>query len=109
MICKEKGEFSTFPQCPSDKELRAGLERSGARFREEPGNGRAEGDLQVIPHRGQALFTLLRLKGMEIYFGRERASILAKRLGLRRLPGDEEIRPGAFLYAVALIEGACEL
>ncbi len=46
---------------------------------------------------------LLRLKGMEIYFGRERAALLARRLGLARMPEDEEIKPSAFLYAVNLL------
>jgi hypothetical protein len=43
---------------------------------------------------------LLRIKGMEIYFGPEKGALIARRLWLVRVPGDEEMRGAAFLFAV---------
>ncbi len=47
---------------------------------------------------------LLRLKGMEIYFGKEKSALLTRQIGLKRMPGDEELRPAALLYALMLLE-----
>ncbi len=45
---------------------------------------------------------LLRLKGLEFYFGGDRAERLARRLGLPRLAQEDELQEGAMLYAAAL-------
>jgi hypothetical protein len=41
---------------------------------------------------------------MEIYFGRERAVLLARKMGLKRNPEDEELKPAALLYVITLME-----
>jgi hypothetical protein len=105
LLCKENGMFSAFPDCPSDRELRT-------RIRELGKNPEAMSDLvktfkSDLPEI-KLFRLLLRQKGMEIYFGRERAEHLARRLGLKRMPSDEEIKPAALLYAVTLLEAEKE-
>lgn len=105
LLCKENGMFSTFKECPSDRELRARIKKLGT----EIGNdSEAKGELERFFRSDlpevQLFRLLLRLKGMEIYFGREKAVHLARKLGLKRMPSDEELRPTALLYAVTLLE-----
>jgi len=52
---------------------------------------------------------LLRLKGLDIYFGGDRAERLARRLGLARLAEEDELKAGALLYALALSYGCLTL
>jgi Fe-S-cluster containining protein len=105
LLCKEKGRFSTFPDCPSDRELRIRIKELGTKIGKDPEAMRDlvrtfQSDLPEI----QLFRLLLRQKGMEIYFGREKAALLARRLGLKRMPSDEELKPTALLYAVTLLE-----
>lgn len=104
LLCKDNGRFSTFPQCPSDGVLRASVAEFSIRINSDP---EAKGELERIFRSDlpeiRLFHLLLRLKGMEIYFGREKAALLARRLGLKLIPGDEELRPVAFLYAVTLL------
>ena len=104
LICEEQKKLSTFPKCPADMELRARI-ADFSRLLEEDSEAKEELKRLFSFARPEAeLFRLLlRLKGMEIYFGRERAALLARRLGLARMPEDEEIKPSAFLYAVNLL------
>ncbi len=103
LICKENGRFSTFPQCPSDGALRARVREFSIRISNDP---EAMGELERFFRSDlpevRLFHLLLRLKGMEIYFGLEKAMLLARRLGLRGLPDNEDLRPAAFLYAVIL-------
>ncbi len=105
MLCKDNEKFSVFPNCPSDRELRSRIEEFGKSIREDPN---ATGDLkrafQSDLPEVRLFRILLRLKGMEIYFGREKAALLVHKLGLKRMPDDEELKPSAFLYAVSLLE-----
>jgi hypothetical protein len=46
---------------------------------------------------------LLRLKGMEIYFGKDMAARLAQKAGLPKALSDDEIRPIARLFLLRLL------
>ncbi len=109
LLCRDNGRFSVFPSCPSDRDLRSRIEEFGKNIRKDPD---AMGDLvrtfQSDLPEVRLFKTLLRLKGMEIYFGREKAASLAHKLGLKRMPEGEELRPAAFLYAVTLLEAERE-
>lgn len=109
LLCKDNGTFSVFPSCPSDRELRSRIEEFGGSIRGEPD---AMGDLmrtfQSDLPEIRLFHLLLRLKGMEIYFGMEKAALLAHKLSLKRMPDDEELKPAAFLYAVTLLEAERE-
>jgi len=105
MLCKENRKFGTFPQCPSDRRLRARIEEFKIRLKSDPValaslRTTFESSLPEV-----LLFhLLLRLKGMEIYFGRDISERMARSLGLKSRPMDEELEPAAFLYAVMLLE-----
>lgn len=105
LLCRDNGEFSTFPNCPSDGELRSRIDEFGEITRKDPCAlndlmRTFKSDLPDI----RLFHFLLRLKGMEIYFGKETAASLAHKAGLKRMPEDEELRSAAFLYAVVLLE-----
>ena len=106
LLCREGKEIKAIPGCPADALLRERLTQFGSEIKDEPG----------VRERLEALFTspgpevdlfllLLRLKGIQIYFGGDRAERLARRLGLARLAKDDELRAGAMLYAAALSYG----
>lgn len=116
LLCEENRKFSTFSNCPADVELRERIANFSQMLKEEqkqkttaketldglPANLLAE-LFQSSPHAN--LFRLLlRLKGMEKYFGRDTALPLAQKMGLKRLPEDEELKPLAFLFAAMLLE-----
>jgi hypothetical protein len=97
--------FSMFKKCPSDREIRARIKEFGMRLGDD---SEAKSKL-VSTFRSDLpevrLFRLLlRLKGMEIYFGKEKAAYLARMMRLKRMPSNEELRPAAFLYAALLLE-----
>lgn len=109
LLCKENGRFSTFPDCPSDRELRARIKEFGTKIGNDPGAmsdlvRTFQSDLPEI----RLFRLLLRQKGMEIYFGKEKAALLARRLGLKRMPSEEELKQAALLYAVTLLEAEKE-
>ncbi len=105
LLCHENRKFSTFPNCPADRELRAKIREMGIKLREDPGTMRVlVGTLQSDLAEVGLFRLLLRLKGMEIYFGKEKSSLLARQLGLKRIPADKELRPAALLYALMLLE-----
>jgi hypothetical protein len=64
---------------------------------------RLEAQFSSSGPEAEILQILLRLKGMEIYFGRERAETLARRLGLSRVPGDEEMREAGWVWATGVL------
>lgn len=105
LLCRENKRFSSFPKCPSDLELRARIKDFQEKIRGDPR------EMTELVRTFQSslpdilLFRLLlRLKGMEIYFGRERAVLLARKMGLKRNPEDEELKPAALLYVITLME-----
>jgi Fe-S-cluster containining protein len=103
LLCEDGKRFNSFPQCPADLELRKRI----SEFREEL---RKDEDAKSMIERfflpsspqGRLFLLLLRIKGLEIYFGREAVAPLASKLGLSRLPSDAEVRPIVFLYACIL-------
>ena len=101
LTCEEQKKINDFPICSADAKLRARIADFASRLDED---AKAKSELERLfdcTRPEVELFRLLlRLKGMEIYFGQERAALLARRLGLARVPGDEEMRGAAFLYAV---------
>ena len=87
----------TFPICSADEKLRARIADFALRL-DEDAEAKSELEGLFASNRPEVeLFRLLlRLKGMEIYFGRERAALLARRLGLARVPEDGEMRERRF-------------
>jgi Fe-S-cluster containining protein len=116
LLCEENRKFSTFSNCPADVELRERManfsrELKGEQTQEPTVKETLDGwpaDLpaELFQSSPQAdLFRLLlRLKGMEKYFGRDAALPLAQKMGLKRLPEDDELKPLAFLFAAMLLE-----
>ncbi len=105
LLCKENGVFSTFKECPSDRELRASIKELGTKIEDDSeAKGKLVSTFQSELPEIRLFRILLRLKGMEIYFGRDKAAHLARKMGLKRMPSIEELKPAAFLYAVLLLE-----
>jgi len=101
LTCEEQQKIETFPICSADEKLRARITDFALRL-DEDAKDKSELDGLFASNRPEVeLFRLLlRLKGMEIYFGRERAALLARRMGLAKVPGDEEMKGAALLYAI---------
>jgi Fe-S-cluster containining protein len=103
LTCEEQQKIETFPICSADEKLRARIANYSLRLDEDPETkSELVGLFQSTRPEVELFRLLLRLKGMEIYFGRERATIMARRLGLARMPGDEEMRGAGFLYAATI-------
>ncbi len=108
--CEEQRKINDFPICSADKKLRARIADFRSRLDEDDqAKKELEGLFKSARPEEELFLLLLRLKGMEIYFGREKAALLARRLGLARVPGDEEMRGAAWLYAIASQVGPCYL
>ncbi len=106
LLCREEKEIKAIPGCPADVLLRERLAQFRRNLEDEPGAGERLEALFSSPGPEVDLFLLLlRLKGLEIYFGGDRAERLARRLGLPRLAQEDELRAGALLYAAALSYG----
>jgi Fe-S-cluster containining protein len=103
LFCQEEREIKAIPNCPADALVQERLDKFGSNLEDEPGARERLILLFSSPSPEADLFLLLlRLKGLEIYFGGDRAERLARRLGLPRLAQEDELRPGALLYAAAL-------
>jgi Fe-S-cluster containining protein len=100
LLCEEQKKIGAIPDCPADALLRESLSQFRRKL-ERTAGARQELEALFTSHKPEVeLFRLLlRLKGLEIYFGGEMAARLARRLGLARLPEEEELREGAQLYA----------
>ena len=106
LLCREEKEIKAIPGCPADALLRERLAQFRRNLEDEPGAGERLEALFSSPGPDVDLFLLLlRLKGLEIYFGGDRAERLARRLGLPRLAQEDELRAGALLYAASLSYG----
>ena len=109
LLCRDNHRFSSFPDCPSDIELRSRIKEFSDRLKANDG---AMADLiRAFKSESQEirLFLLfLRLKGMEIYFGRDKAAMLARKLGIKRMPEADELKQVAFLYAVVSLDSDSE-
>ena len=104
LLCEENRIFSTFSNCPADVELRAGIKDFVIKLRDEPEAEKMLRELLQSSPKMDLFRLLLRLKGLEIYFGKDTALPFALKLGLKRLPEDGELRTLAFLYAADLLE-----
>jgi len=100
LLCEEQKKIGAMPDCPADALLRESLSQFRRKL-ERTAGARQELEALFSSHKPEVeLFRLLlRLKGLEIYFGGEMAARLARRLGLKRMPEEEELREGAQLYA----------
>ncbi len=109
LTCEDKHEICKFPICSADEKLRARIADLSSRLEED---AKAKRELERLfdstRPEVELFHLLLRLKGMEIYFGPEKAALLARRLGLLRLPEDEDLRQVGLMYAVGLPSG-CEI
>jgi Fe-S-cluster containining protein len=102
LTCEEQQKIGTFPICSADGRLRARISNFALQLNEDAEVKSELVRLFASTRPEVELFRLLlRLKGMEIYFGPERAALLARRLGLARVPMDEVMRDAALFYAVA--------
>jgi len=103
-LCKENKCFSVFPRCPADIELREQLlawRKSGLKNNAMGFQLPQQTDVSSIDmDRYQVL---LRLKGMEIYYGKETAVRLTRRIGLPEIPSDDEAKPIARLFILRLL------
>jgi Fe-S-cluster containining protein len=101
ITCEEQQKIETFPICSADEKLRARISDFALRLDED-----AKSELlRLFASNGpevELFCLLLRLKGMEIYFGPEKAALLARRLGLARVPEDEVLKEAGFLYAATI-------
>lgn len=104
LTCEVQQKIGTFPICSADGRLRARIAGFVLKLDEDPGAKSELVRLFASARPEVELFRLLlRLKGMEIYFGPERAALLARRLGLARMPEDEELKEAGFLCAVRVL------
>ena len=105
LTCEEQQKIENFPICSADGRLRARISDFALQLDED-----LEAKSELVRLFASArpeveLFCLLlRLKGMEIYFGQERAALLARRLGLKGVPEDGKLMDAGFLYAVSLLD-----
>jgi Fe-S-cluster containining protein len=100
--CEEQQKICTFKICSADERLRTRISDFALRLDEDAKDEIVRlfgSDLPDV----ELFRLLLRLKGMEIYFGKERAALLARRLGLARKPEDDDMKGTAFLYAVSFL------
>jgi Fe-S-cluster containining protein len=101
LTCEEQKKINDFPICSADARLRVRIADFALQL-EEDAEAKSELDGFFCSTRPEVgLFRLLlRLKGMEIYFGQEKGALLARRLELARVPGDEEMRGAALSFFI---------
>ncbi|MDD4652667.1 MAG: YkgJ family cysteine cluster protein [Methanothrix sp.] len=107
LICEEQKKVNSFPICSADEKMRARITELSSRIKEDAGakkqldqlfdDARDEAELEEL------FLLLLRLKGMQIYFGEEKAAKLARKLGLERVPGDDALKETGLIYAARLL------
>ncbi len=102
LTCEEEQKIGKFPICSADGKLRARIADFALRL-DEGTKGELVRLFASARPEVELFRLLLRLKGMEIYFGQERAAQLVRRLGLPRMPEDGEMKSAAFLYALRLL------
>jgi Fe-S-cluster containining protein len=103
LICEEQKRVNDFPICSADGKLRARIRELSSSIREDAiAWEQLEHLFDGSSPKIELFLLLLRLKGMEIYFGEERAVQLARRLGLEKVPEGEALREIGLLYAARL-------
>jgi Fe-S-cluster containining protein len=107
IICEELKKINDFPICSADAKLRAIIADFALRLDcDAKSKSELEGLFDCARPEVKLFKLLLRLKGMEIYFGQERATLLARKLGLARVPEDRVLRMAGFVYVARLLK--CE-
>lgn len=103
LICEEQKKVKNFPICSADEKLRARIAELSSSIREDASAEERLDQLFDGTKHGADLaelfLLLLRLKGMQIYFGEEKAAKLARKLGLEKVPEDDALRETALIYA----------
>jgi Fe-S-cluster containining protein len=102
LLCKENKCFSVFPNCPVDIAMRKQLSAWKSCLEKDATDFQFSNHL-VGSSTDDNMYLLLRLKGMEIYFGKDMAARLAQKAGLPKAPSDDEIRPIARLFLIRLL------
>ncbi len=104
LICEEQKKINSFPICSADGKLRSRIAQLASSIKDDL---KAKKQLDHLfdgaREEAKLLLFLLRLKGMEIYFGEERASQLARRAGLEKVPEDGAMRMIGLLYAARFL------
>jgi Fe-S-cluster containining protein len=103
--CEEQRKINDFPICSADAKLRARIVDFSLQLYEDT-KSKSEIEMLFDSTKPEVkLFNLLlRLKGIEIYFGHERAMLLARKLGLARVPEDSVLSITGFVYVARLLE-----
>ena len=90
LLCEERKELSLFPDCPADRALRGRIDDFAQRLENNPeARSELERIFSPVGAESEIFRLMLRLKGMEIYFGREKAERLARVMGIGRVPEEE--------------------
>lgn len=104
LICEEQKKINDFPVCSGDGKLRARIAELSSSIREDASAEKWLDQLFASGRDEAELFLLLmRLKGMQIYFGEEKAAKLARKLGLERVPEDDALREIGLVYAAKML------
>jgi len=101
LICEEQKKVKSFPLCHADGKLKAKIGELASSIKDDP---KAKMQLdQLFNHprcEAKQFLLFLRLKGMEVYFGEEKAMQIARKLGLEKVPEDDALRETGLIYAV---------
>jgi hypothetical protein len=104
IICEEQKKVNDFPICSADGKLRARIAELSSRIREDASTEkRLDRLFDGTRYEAELFLLLLRLKGMQIYFGEEKAAKLSWKLGLERVPEDDALREISPLYAARML------
>jgi Fe-S-cluster containining protein len=108
LICEEQKKINDFPICSADAKLRARIADFSLHLDEDDlANCEIARLFQSARPEVELFRFLLRLKGMEIYFGREKAALLARKLGLKGVTLDREMSGALFLFAIYSMRVLC--
>lgn len=103
LICEEQKKVNDFPICSADGKLRARVAQLALSIKEDPEAKKQLDQLfDCARYEAKLSILLLRLIGMEIYFGEEKAAQLAGKLGIERVLENDALREIGLLYAARL-------
>lgn len=104
LICEEQKKVNDFPICSADGKMRAMIAERAASIKDDlEAKKQLDQLFDESRHEVELFLHLLRLKGMQIYFGVEMAAKLARKLGLEKVPEDEALREIGLLYAAKML------
>ena len=100
LICEEQKKINDFPICAADGKLMARIAELASSIMKDPmAKKQLERLFDSAGEEVELFLLLLRLKGMQIYFGKEKAAKLAWKLGLDRVPEDDVMREICLIYS----------